>query len=76
MLLKILDFWVAGAAELGRIAGVAVSQNITVHHFAGRPIVGLFAGLKDSFKPEMLFNIDRCVMSYFVCYIRTLSFII
>jgi hypothetical protein len=46
MLLKILGFWVAGVAELGRIAGVAVNQNITVHHFAGRPIVGLFAGNK------------------------------
>ena len=43
---KILGFWIEGVAELGRKAGVAVSQNITVHHFAGRPIVGLFAGDK------------------------------
>ncbi len=44
MLLKILGFWIEGVAELGRKAGVAVSQNITVPHIAGRPIVGLFAG--------------------------------
>jgi hypothetical protein len=31
-------------AEHGRTAGVAVSQNITVLHIAGRPMVGLFAG--------------------------------
>ncbi len=46
MLLKILGFLVEVVAELGRIAGVVVNQNITVHHFAGRPIVGLFAGNK------------------------------
>jgi hypothetical protein len=31
-------------AEHGKTAGVAVSQNITVLHIAGRPMVGLFAG--------------------------------
>ncbi len=44
MWLKILGFWTEGVAEHVRKAGVAVSQNITVLHIAGRPIVGLFAG--------------------------------
>ncbi len=44
MLLKILVFWPEGVAEHGKTAGVAVSQNITVLHIAGRPMVGLFAG--------------------------------
>ncbi len=43
MSLKILGFWPGGVAEHGRTAGVAVSQNITVLHIAGRPMVGLFA---------------------------------
>ncbi len=43
MSLKILGFLPGGVAEHGRTTGVAVSQNITVLHIAGRPMVGLFA---------------------------------
>jgi hypothetical protein len=63
MQLKILGFWMEGVAELGRKAGVAVSQNITVPHIAGRPIVGLFAG--DGFvQTEFIFIIYACLQLF------------
>jgi hypothetical protein len=50
-------------AELGRKAGVAVSQNITVPHIAGRPIVGLFAGGR-FVQTEFIFNIYSCLQLF------------
>ncbi len=61
MQLKILGFWMEGVAELGRKAGVAVSQNITVPHIAGRPIVGLFAG--DGFVQTKLYLLSTLAYS-------------
>ncbi len=63
MQLKILGFWIEGVAELGRKAGVAVSQNITVPHIAGRPIVGLFAGNR-FVQTEFIFNIYSCLQLF------------
>ncbi len=58
MWLKILGFLPEGVAEHGRTAGVAVSQNITVPHIAGRPMVGLFAG-------NRFFQTDVIYFSFF-----------